>query len=271
MPVCSRRRFLTIGSALAGGLLRAAPPAHAAPVWVDERQAGPFIFHSTFPLNAHDQLFDDLPTLQHELRAALAVAPPREPIYVHLLANQSQHEAYVRERFPSIPYRRALFVKHAHQLNVFAYDQADLATDLRHECTHALLHSDLATLPLWLDEGLAEYFETPSADRPAGCPHLDELEWSLRLGIVVDVRALEKKRELTELTALDYRFAWAWSHFLLHGPSAGHRELTAFLTDLRRGTPAGTLSERLATATPKPTEQLLRHFRQLRIATANER
>ncbi|MEX2170349.1 MAG: hypothetical protein WD851_13630 [Pirellulales bacterium] len=263
----TRRQFLTIGAAsFAGGVLVCAGTAHATPQWVDERQAGPFIFHSTFPLGPYEKLFSELPKLQQHLRGALATAPPRDPIYVHLLANRAQHEAYVCERFPSIPYRRALFVKTSNQSNVFAYRHEDLATDLRHECTHALLHSDLSTLPLWLDEGVAEYFETPAEQRVAGSPHLAELDWSLRLGIVVDVPALEKKRELTELTALDYRFAWAWIHFLLHGPPAAHRELSAFLIDLRRGTPAGDFSERLAAATPKPNEQLIRHFRNWRTA-----
>ena len=31
--------------------------------------------------------------------------------------------------------------------------------DLRHECTHALLHAALPYVPLWLDEGLASLYE----------------------------------------------------------------------------------------------------------------
>jgi hypothetical protein len=42
---------------------------------------------------------------------------------------------------------------------VFAYRGEDFETDLRHECTHALLNAALPVVPLWLDEGLAEYFE----------------------------------------------------------------------------------------------------------------
>jgi hypothetical protein len=269
MLATSRRHFLALGcGALAGELLFAARSARAAPLWVEERQAGPFIVHSTFPLGSYGQLFDDFPKLQRELRGTLAIAPPREPIYVYLLANQSQHENYVRERFPRIPYRRALFVKNARQMNVFAYRQTELATDLRHECTHALLHCDIAGLPLWLDEGFAEYFETPPGKRAFDDDNLDELRWSFQRGIVVDMQALEEKRELTELTAGDYRFAWAWTHFLLHGPTAANRELAAFLADLRRGAPAGDLSQRVAIAVPNPSEQLLRHFRQWEAANA---
>lgn len=256
----SRRRLLTIGAgAVAAGMFRA-NSIQAAPLWVDERQVGPFIFHSTFPLDSYREVLEELPKLQRDLRATLATAPAKEPIYVHLLDDRRQHEAYIRERFPNVPYRRALFVRHSNQLSVFAYRQEELATDLRHECTHALLHSDIANLPLWLDEGLAEYFETPADRRVEYSPHLAGLEWNLRLGIVVDVPTLENRRELKELTALDYRYAWAWAHFLLHGPVAAHRELGAFLTNLRRDQPAGNLSERLAVAIPKPEAQLVRHF-----------
>ena len=60
-----------------------------------------------------------------------------------------------------------------------------LEEDLRHEATHALLHVAVGDLPLWLDEGLAEYFEVhrrPS--RPAtpstspGCPRTSATGWT---------------------------------------------------------------------------------------------
>ena len=42
-----------------------------------------------------------------------------------------------------------------------------LRTDLRHELTHALLHGVLKDVPLWLDEGLAGFFELPPDARRA--------------------------------------------------------------------------------------------------------
>ena len=44
---------------------------------------------------------------------------------------------------------------------VFAYKSKALPVDVRHEGTHGLLHAALPMVPLWLDEGLAEYFEVP--------------------------------------------------------------------------------------------------------------
>ena len=48
-------------------------------------------------------------------------------------------------------------------------------TDLRHELTHALLHGVLQDVPLWLDEGLAVYFELPPANEGVNPHHLEVL------------------------------------------------------------------------------------------------
>ena len=37
----------------------------------------------------------------------------------------------------------------------------------------------------------------------------------------------------------DYRAAWAWVHFMLHGPVEARDELVRFLADIRLGTPLG--------------------------------
>ena len=57
--------------------------------------------------------------------------------------------------------RRAFFLAQGSRQVVYTYFNPQLEVDLRHEATHALLHLAIAELPLWLDEGLAEYFEVP--------------------------------------------------------------------------------------------------------------
>ena len=41
--------------------------------------------------------------------------------------------------------------------------------------THAILNASLRYVPIWLDEGLAKYFETPRGDRATQNPFLDQL------------------------------------------------------------------------------------------------
>ena len=64
---------------------------------------------------------------------------------------------------PSCPPRRAFFLAQGSQRVVYTYSSPRLEEDLRHEATHALLRGAFGDLPLWLDEGLAEYFETDLA------------------------------------------------------------------------------------------------------------
>jgi len=144
---------------------------------------------------------------------------------------------------------------------VFTYRSSELAVDMRHECTHALLHASLPMVPLWLDEGLAEYFEVPPAERAFDNPHLSAVRWSVRLGIVSNPRDLENKDSLDEMGGSEYRNAWAWTHFMLHGPPEAHDELIRFISDIQAQTPPGLLSRRLEQRLPDLERRFSAHFR----------
>jgi hypothetical protein len=246
----------------------AARNAQAADAWVDTRSVGPFIGQATFPLAECEPLLVELPELQRELSRTLGIPAPRQHIYIYLFADAAQHRAYIEQHFPHVPYRRALFIKEAAQAGVFAYRHAELGVDLRHECTHALLHDALPVVPLWLDEGLAEYFEVPAGQRAFDHPHYDALRWNMRLGMVRSIESLEERTDLAEMGAVDYRYSWAWVHFMLHGPKAAHRTLVTYLANLRQGGPTCRLSDQLATAVPNPTKNMIQHFKHWRERTA---
>ena len=234
----------------------------AADGWTDQRVAGPFICRATFPLDDHLKLFDELAKLQHELVRVLGIEPATEPIELYLFHDKKTYRRFLSRQFPEIPYRQALFVKNGGPGRVFAHLHRDFEVDLRHECTHALLHAVLPMVPLWLDEGLAEYFELPRAERPSGHAHFKSLRWNMRLGLIPTLASLEQRRGLSEMGSQEYRFSWAWVHYMLHGPPGAHRELVGFLADIRAGTPPGQLSDRLGQRLPDVERQLARHFKQ---------
>jgi len=258
----SRRGFLAGGAALWAS---AAFPSHAATAtWIDHRSDGPFHCHATFPLGDLSPLFQELSALEAELQRTLAMPPAQQPVDVYLLENEQEHRELLEQLYPRVPYRRALYVQRSGKGNVYAYRHSELAIDLRHECTHALLHTNLPMVPLWLDEGLAEYFEMPARERASEHPHFSKLRWNLRFGMVRDLHSLEGCRDLAEMGGAEYRFAWAWVHFMLHGPLPAHRVLVQFLTDIRHGNPPGQLSERLARAVPDAEKQMVQHFKRWR-------
>lgn len=239
------------------------------PVWTDVRQSGPFVCHATFPLGEYEQLLNELPELQKELTQTLGVPAATGPIHIYLFADAGEHRQFVAARFPKIPYRQALFVKLDREISVYAYRQAALGVDLRHECTHALFHSAWGDLPLWLDEGLAEYFEVAPVQRAFQHPNFDSLRWNMRLGIVRPIETLESRRELADMSGLDYSYSWAWVHFLLHGSEAGRLELVQYLADHRGATDAGRFSSRLNAKVPSASEKFVRHFKMWRPSPAD--
>jgi hypothetical protein len=269
MGALTRREFLATGGLAAAACLAAARRSRAAAtVWADRDAYGPFQCAAEFPLASLGGVFDELARLEHELQRTLALPPARDTIEVFLLADEAAHRRLLAELYPRVPYRRALYVQREGRAAVYAFRHPELPVDLRHECTHALLHANLPTVPLWLDEGLAEYFEMPEPERAFGHPHLAALRWNLRLGMLRSIESLEAAEDLTQMGGVEYRFSWAWVHFMLHGPVAAHRALVQFVADLRHGEPAGRLSKRLRSAVPQLDERMAQHFTNWRKASS---
>lgn len=233
----------------------------AGQTWTDQRATGPFVCRADFPLNGVQGLLDELGQLQEDLTRLLKVPAADQWIEVYLFHDEATYRYYIGTYFPDLPYRRALFVKRGGPGIVLAYRSQELGVDLRHECTHALLHAVLPMVPLWLDEGLAEYFEVPAADRVYNNPYLSGVRWRARLGISPRLDKLEKKGAVDEMGSAEYRDSWAWVHFMLHGPPEAGDELQHFLADIRARTPPGLLSERLERRMPDVQHRFLAHFR----------
>jgi hypothetical protein len=247
-------------SALVALALLAGRTARAAE-WPDEYRAGQFLCHADFALAEYRATLDSLPALEQELVRLLGIQPSREPIHILLFARKSTYQAYLSQYFPAAPSRKALFIKERGLCMVFAHLGDDFETDLRHEGTHALLNAALPMVPLWLDEGLAEYFEPPEDRRARDSPHLSYVKWSARFGQVPQIEDLEQIRDLGHMDRTRYRHAWAWVHFMLHGSPEARDELQRYLADIQALTPPGRLSERLRRRVPGLEAEFARHFK----------
>ena len=242
-------------------------PVRAADGWADERVYGPFVCYSDSSLTEVEPLLGEVAQIQQELIRLLNLPPAQEPIQLLIFRDRGTYRRYmdqVKRQNPSlanIPERQALYVRSSGQGTVYAYRSDALAVDLRHECTHAMLHAVLPMVPLWLDEGLAEYFEVPEPDRLASNPHHSAVKWWMRLGQVPTMQRLESKQTLDGMGRGEYRESWAYVHFLLNGPPAARAELVAFLGEIRNGAPPGQLSQRLGRLTPDLQGELVEHFK----------
>ncbi len=214
--------------------------------WPAEKKLDGVVCHADFPLDEYEGLLGEISRLRRDVVKTLDLDLPRQPIYILLFAKQSTYQAYLQRWFPEVGYRRALFIKQDGRGMVFAYRHTELATDLRHESTHAVLHSCLPDVPLWLDEGLAEYFEMPPYKRAHGNQYLVPVKWNARRGAVPSLEQLEQLDDMQQMGLREYRHAWAWVHFLLHGSPAARDELIAYLNEIAAGKQPGPLSQRLA-------------------------
>lgn len=260
----NRRQLLLAGAAVS--VASATVGADASPRWVDRGSFGPFQCRATFPLAPLAPVFGDVAKIERDLQRTLGLPSVSTPISVFVLADQRSHREWLRRIYPTVPYRRALYVRRGRQASVHAYRHKDLAVDLRHECTHALLHANLSVVPLWLDEGIAEYFEPPEPQRAFHNPHLTRLKWDLRFGWVRTIKELESNKRLDQMGLREYRSSWAWVHFMLHGPAAAHATLVEYVNDIRRWEPVGRLSDRLEARIAHLDSRMHQHFRQCRAA-----
>ncbi|HEY6565085.1 MAG TPA: DUF1570 domain-containing protein [Pirellulaceae bacterium] len=253
---------------LAGSCLAAlgvvVAPTLARGDWPHERRQSPFAIHADFPLARLDPLLNELLQLQQELRSRLNLVPSREGIDVYLFSESDVYHAYMQRHFPEITPRRAMFIKSNSPGNVFAFVSPELATDLRHECTHAVLHAALPVVPLWLDEGLAEYFEVPAIQRTFDHPHMSATRRGLLWSRPPSLERLEALTELDQMGTREYQEAWAWTHFLLHGPPTARQALASYFRDIAQATPPQPISRRLQEAMPRPDREFVGHFQRWR-------
>lgn len=259
--VLSRRDWLLGLSILGLGSLADSCLASPAPLWLDQRQVGSFVFRSTFMLSDAETIDVGLVDLEAELRRILSLRSGKQTVEVLLFDTEAQYRSIVSIRHPEISDIRACFVQQGDLATIYTYKQPSLAIDLRHECTHALLHADLPKLPLWLDEGLAEYFEPPKSERAVGDAHLKRLLEELDSSRMIQLVELEKEIEFESFSGRDYRFAWAWVHFLLHGPEEASQTLWKYLGELRLRKETLPLSNLLSKTCSHYQDQFVAHFR----------
>jgi len=240
----TRRAFLSsVLVTSTGAMLRCSAAERSWPV---ESSCGSLVCHADSELDSVQPVLQQLADLPLQIDRQIKTGARFEKVHLFLFARPATYGAYIRSHFPEAPERRALYVKRGAAGMIFAVRSATLAEDLRHEATHAYLHQVVAGLPLWLDEGLAEYYEVAAAERHLGHPHRLEMSQRLQQGWQPSLPLLERLSPRQSLKSRDYCQSWAWVHFLLHGETDLRAELIQFLADLRAHRPAGYLGHRLA-------------------------
>lgn len=205
----------------------------------------------------HD-LIKDLQKLRHTVQQKLQLTSTTQEVVVYLFKDEKRYRDYLNTTYPQLPARRAYFVGTPHELAVYTYWGDRIQEDLRHEYTHGLLHASLRSVPLWLDEGLAEYFEVPGPETGGmNTDYVERLGVTLANGWTPDMKRLEQLEQITDMQRIDYQEAWLWVHYLLHNSPETHMLLIDYLKDLSGQAEPVSLSQRLEENIPYVEERLI--------------
>lgn len=206
---------------------------------------------SDFKIESDHTLVHELEHVREQVITELQLPPQRDSVVVYLFEDEESYRRYLEATWPGLPPRRAYFVGTPRELAVYTFWGDRILEDLRHEYTHGVLHASLMDVPLWLDEGLAEYFEVPGAiTGNVNTEYAKELSESIASGWRPDVTRLEAIKEFSNMDRVDYQEAWAWVHFMLHHSPDTRSTLIEFVSELRENPNPRYLSERLTDIHP---------------------
>jgi hypothetical protein len=229
-------------------------------------RVAPFIFLSDFELKADLPLFKDLATLPDQVSKDLQIPATNRVVHIYLFPDRERYEEFMRGPYPDLPKRRAFFIAQRRMagapedLMVYTYWGERIQQDLRHELTHALLHSVLKDVPIWLDEGLAEYYELPNEWKGVNYQHLELLRHGQ---LQPDLERLEQLTKVEQMTPAEYREAWAWVHLMLQSKPEAKAVLLAYLQQLRVTDKPGPLAPKLVPIYTSLDDALARHLAKL--------
>lgn len=240
-----------------------AMPLPAADRWIVQDVRGSVEIYAEFNPGLADT-WKELESVRDELQQLLEVSPSTSKVQFMLFSSRGRYQQYLLPSIPEAQSRRAVFYKNGDVFQVFAFRSTTLWTDLRHEYTHVLLHQHLQFLPLWIDEGLAEFLEERPSQRGVSV-RLSEVKLKTRFGWSPSLISLENLPSAADMTAEDYRDSWAWVRFLLTESPETRKILTDYLRVISRGEAPGPFSAYLVGRDPLAQNRIKSYFRRFQI------
>lgn len=217
------------------------------------------VLHSDVKLTSDDPIIQELRELRQQIAQTLELKLGENQVEVYLFKDEESYHKFLANHYPGLPPRRAYFVGTGTKLAVYTVWTEQLRVDLRHEFTHGVLHGALNYVPLWVDEGFAEYFEQPTAPGVPREDYLNELCQLLDNGWTPNLSRLEYLETVGEMQRLDYAESWAWVHWLLHHSPQSRKSLLEYI---HQPGPAKTpLSQRILQFNPQPEKSLVEWIR----------
>jgi hypothetical protein len=220
-------------------------------------------FHYTAAPRGFEEILAELKQLPLRLSEVYGSPAIVRAVNVLIFSDRGQYLTHLKKTLPNAPRRTSLFIVRSGRPTILVVQGETLQQDLMHEAVHSLNHLTFrnTSMPLWMDEGLAEWAEDSleQQSRVHG-KSLRQLLGGQRMLLPepISLAALEKIKSTTRADAVDYAASWAWCRFLLTEKYRCRGVWNRYLQDIQGGQQAGRLSHRLALTVPDYEQRFLR-------------
>lgn len=232
--------------------------------WAVSEQREGLLFFAESSINV-DSISRELKSLKTEIGHLVKVDSAKTPVELIIFRSHASYQKYLKDSLPDALQRRAIFYRRGDTFQIYSWAHRDLMKDLRHEYTHAILHQVLPYVPLWVDEGLAEYFE----DRPGTrlkSSRFASVKWKARTGWQPSLTRLERIPSASQMSQQNYVDSWAWTAYLLNSSPQTFSTFRAYLNSIAIGEAPGSFSDYISRTSPGVANHVGSYFRKIRIS-----
>lgn len=169
-------------------------------------------------------------------------------VNLYLLADKPQFDRWLSARRPGTPSRpyAGVFLPGENEVAVWAYGpEEEIVQTILHESSHVIMHQMAPRAPVWIHEGMAQYFSTIQAlpDGRLEIPPLPHAKariqtWRdekrlISLRDYLGISESEWRQLAHQQNAIPYTLAWALVYFMMSEP-VGQQTLRRILHDLEK-------------------------------------
>jgi Flp pilus assembly protein TadD len=252
-----------------------AAPAGALPrkeEWIELRSANFTLF-----TNAGESYTRRIAADLERLRDVLAQLAPGvalnspTPTYIFVFKNGAAFAPYQRTYGGKLVEAGGYFLSTTQLANYVAINgdrRGDERAIIYHEFLHYVLRNQYTSLPLWLNEGLAEYystFEATDTEAKIGLPIVEHVAW-LRKNPLIPLASLfaidEDSPEYNESSRRGafYAESWALVHYLISGSPERRHQAAEYLRLAQAGAPPDQIFQKAFGTDPATLERELRRY-----------
>ncbi|MFN3168479.1 MAG: DUF1570 domain-containing protein [Phycisphaeraceae bacterium] len=193
---------------------------------------------------------------QYDARFGTLVPAPVEPMSLYLFETQQQYDRFLQEHDIDATHSGGMFFV-THKLRGLATwaeagNRRKTFEVLQHEGFHQFAwHTFGPDLPVWVNEGLAQYFESAvlrDGKLSLGMirrPRIEKVRTAIREGDALPIEQLmavsgkqwaQRLRDDPEHAGLSYAQSWSLVFYLIHGDGGKHKQpFTEYLKRLSQG------------------------------------